>query len=96
MYLSVKSVKALEGYKLLIKFENGKEKIFDVSPYLKIGRFAELRDLSLFNSVVVKFDSIEWTNHLDIDPEVLYEKSIKIEEKPVINRPTGRRKAMRP
>ena len=95
MYQSVESVKPLGGYKLLIKFANGEEKIFDVSPYLSIGKFAELRSLSLFNSVVVKFDSIEWANHLDIDPEVLYEKSIKIEEKS-INRSTGRRKALRP
>lgn len=31
--------------------------------------------------MVVKFDTIEWANHLDIDPEVLYEKSLKMEEK---------------
>ena len=80
MYLSVKSVKPLDGYKLLTKFVNGEERIFDVSPYLNIGRFAELRSLSLFNSVVVKFDSIEWANHLDIDPEFLYENNIRIAE----------------
>jgi len=79
MYLSVKSVKPLDGYKLLIRFENGEEKIFAVSPYLSIGKFAELKNLSLFNSIVVRFDTIEWANHLDMDPEFLYEKSIKIE-----------------
>ena len=96
MYLSVESVKPLEGNKLLIKFENGEERVFDVSPYLNIGKFTELKDLSLFNSVIVKFDTIEWGNHLDIDPEVLYEKSVKIEDKPIANRSTGRRKALRP
>lgn len=75
MYLAVKSVKPLEGYKLLIKFENGEERCFDVSPYLKTGKFSELRDVSLFNSVKVSFDSIEWANHLDFDPELLYQKS---------------------
>ena len=76
MYPPVKSVKPLEDYRLLIRFANGEEKIFDVSPYLSIGKFAELRELSLFHSVVVKFDSIEWSNQLDIDPEILYDKSI--------------------
>lgn len=80
MYLSVKSVKPLDGYKLQIKFENGEEKIFDLSPYLNVGKFAELKNVSLFNSVVVKFDSIEWANNLDIDPEFLYENSIRIAE----------------
>lgn len=77
MYASVTSVKPLEGYKLLLEFGNIEKRIFDVSPYLTIGKFAELRDLSLFNSVTIKFDSIEWANHLDMDPEFLYEKSIK-------------------
>jgi hypothetical protein len=95
MYLSVESVKPLDGYKLLIKFVNGEERIFDVSPYLNMGRFSELRSLSLFNSIAVKFDTIEWANHLDIDPEILYEKGVKIEEKP-ISRSAERRKTLRP
>lgn len=75
MYMPVTKVKPLDGYKLQIKFKNGEEKIFDVSPYLDIGKFAELKDVSLFNTVTVSFDSIEWANHIDLDPELLYEKS---------------------
>ncbi|MBM4055971.1 MAG: DUF2442 domain-containing protein [Planctomycetes bacterium] len=86
MYLSVISVKPLADYKLLIKFENEEEKVFDVSPYLNIGKFTELKDISLFNSVTVKFDSIEWPNHLDIDPEILYERSVKVETQYITNR----------
>jgi hypothetical protein len=66
----------LEGFRLLLKYENGEEKVFDVSPYLGIGKFSELRNPSLVSSVTIKFDSIEWANHLDLDPEFLYEKSI--------------------
>ncbi len=77
MYIQVESVEALDGYKLRIRFKNREEGVFDVSPYLNIGKFAELKDISMFNSVRVKFDSIEWANQLDIDPEFLYEKSIK-------------------
>lgn len=44
MYLSVKSVKPLAGYKLLLKFENNEDKIFDVTPYLEIGKFSELKE----------------------------------------------------
>jgi hypothetical protein len=75
MYLSVKKVKAIEDYKLLVTFENNENRIFDMSPYLTIGKFAELKDKSLFNSVKISFDSIEWANHMDIDPEFLYQKS---------------------
>ncbi|MBS3909092.1 MAG: DUF2442 domain-containing protein [Actinobacteria bacterium] len=84
MYPSVKSVKPLDGYRLLLQFENGEEKVFDVSPYLNIGKFVELQDVSLFNSVVVRFDTVEWANHLDIDPEFLYDKSVKLKGEHII------------
>jgi len=77
MYLSIKDVKPLDNYRLFLKFDNGEERIFDVSPYLETGRFAELKDPAMFKTVKVKFDTIEWANNLDIDPEVLYEKTTK-------------------
>jgi hypothetical protein len=79
MHPAVKSVRVLDNYRLVLQFRNGEEKIFDVAPYLHIGKFAELREPSMFASVVVKFDSIEWANQLDIDPEFLYEQSRAIE-----------------
>jgi hypothetical protein len=75
MYLAVTDVKALDDYQLLLKFENNEEKIFDVTPYLEIGKFKELKDKALFKTVRVSFDSIEWDNGLDLDPELLYQKS---------------------
>jgi len=81
VYLAVKDVKALEDYRLLLKFENDEERIFDLKPYLDIGKFRELRDRNLFRSVKVCFDTIEWANRLDLDPEFLYEKSYSKAEK---------------
>ena len=52
MYLSLKSVKLLDGYKLLLKFENNEEKVFDVSPYLDLGKFPELK---MFHYLIVYF-----------------------------------------
>jgi len=75
MYLSVTDVKALDDYQLLLKFENKEEKIFDINPYLEIGKFQELKNKKMFKTVRVSFDSIEWDNQLDLDPELLYEKS---------------------
>jgi hypothetical protein len=74
-------VRPLDGHKLLLVFGNGEEKIFDVTPYLHIGKLAELRDMVLFNSVTVKFDTIEWANQLDLDPELLYAKSVRANKK---------------
>jgi hypothetical protein len=49
-------------------------------PYLTIGRFAELRDVKSFRQVAVSFDTVEWENGLDLDPEFLYAKSIPVSE----------------
>ena len=76
MYLSVKEVKPLDEYKLLLTFQNGEVKLFEMKPYLEKGIFRELKNISLFKSARVNFDTVEWENEADIDPETLYEDSI--------------------
>ncbi len=71
----LKSVAPLSDYVLLLTFENAERRLFDVKPYLTNGVFAALADQSLFRSVRVSFDTIEWPNGADLCPEVLYEKS---------------------
>ncbi len=78
MYYAVIDVKTIEDYKLLITFENNEKKIFDVSKYLDIGKFKELKNHKMFNTVKVKFDTIEWDNKLDLDPELLYNESERV------------------
>jgi hypothetical protein len=75
MYLAVIDVEPLKDYKLLLTFENGEKRIFDVSPYLDKGIFQELKNEEKFRTVHVSFDSIEWCNQADLDPEFLFEKS---------------------
>lgn len=77
MYLAIVDVKPLEGYKLLLTFENQERRIFDTTPYLNVGKFFELREIELFNTIKVKFDSVEWGNQLDLDPEFLYKNSVE-------------------
>ena len=75
MYLSVNKVKPLSDYRLELTFENKEIKIFDVKPYLDTGLFKTLKDDTYFKMVKVSYDTIEWPNGVDLDPEVLYEKS---------------------
>ena len=79
MYLAIKDVEPLDNYLLLLTFENGEKRQFDMKPYLDFGIFQELKDLRLFKTVKTSFDSIEWDNEADFDPEVLYQKSIRID-----------------
>jgi len=78
MYIAVKGVKPIGNYNLILTFSNGEKRPFDMNPYLDKGIFQELRELSMFNTVRLSFDTIEWENEADLDPEVLYKDSIEI------------------
>ena len=86
MYLSVNKVQPLHDYKLELTFENNETKIFDVKPYLDTGLFKTLKDENFFKRVKVSYDTIEWPNGIDLDPEILYEKS------EMTNEPTRRKR----
>jgi len=78
MERELKRVKAGSEYTLILTFDNGEVKVFDMKPYLNLGIFKELKDLKLFNSVRKSFDSVEWPNEADMDPEILYYESKSI------------------
>ena len=80
MYLAIRKVEPLANYQLLLTFANEEQRIFDVKPYLGKGIFSQLQSESVFNSVRVSFDTIEWSNGADLDPEFLYAESVPYKE----------------
>lgn len=78
MLVSLLKVKPLSDYKLLLSFVSDETKIFDMTPYLDKGIYRELIDEDVFKSARISFDSVEWKNHADIDPEFLYFNSIPL------------------
>jgi hypothetical protein len=76
MHWQVQAVMPQENYILLLTFENGERRQFDMKPYLNLGVFRTLKDPDMFNSVRVCFDSIAWKNNVDIAPETLYQDSV--------------------
>ena len=75
MYVGVKEVRTQPDFRLLLLFENGERRVFDVSPYLAHGVFQALRDPAVFNSARISFDTVAWANGADLCPEVLYRDS---------------------
>ena len=78
MWLSVKEAQATDDHKLILTFENSEKRCLDINQFFNIGRFAELKDINEFKKVHMAFDTIEWENGLDLDPEFLYEKRVKM------------------
>ena len=79
MYIGVKAVVPQNDYLLLLTFENDEQRIFDMKPYLNFGPvFRALKDAAMFNTVRVCFKTVAWANNADIDPEILYPNSQKL------------------
>lgn len=76
-------VVAMQNYDILLTYENNEKRIFNIRPYLHLGFISELENEELFNTVKISFDTIEWDNGVDIDPEELYEKSRKLKSESI-------------
>jgi len=74
-YVGVRKVEATARHRLVIEFDNGETRVFDVTPLLTVGRFRALASPEAFGRVRVAFDTVEWEDGLDLDPEYLYERS---------------------
>jgi hypothetical protein len=71
MYETIE-IKALDDYKIWVKFNDGEEKVIDILPFLKKGIAKDLLDINKFNEV--KIDSgggIYWSNGYDFCPNYL-------------------------
>jgi len=79
--LSIKviSVRALNDYKLWLRFSTGEEKEFDFQPLLDYPCYKPLRDEKLFKEVYIDYGVTVWNDgDIDIAPDNLYENSILI------------------
>ena len=59
-------VEPLDNYCLLISFSNGEDKIFDVKPMISGSWFGELQDKSIFDTVKISGNTVEWANGQDV------------------------------
>ncbi len=69
-------VKAVPDYRLIVVFDNGEERIFDVKPYIHGEWYSELKDVNYFKTVDVDGFTVVWKNGQDICPDDLYYSSI--------------------
>ncbi len=77
MHPAVVNVVPRDNYQIYIEFDNDECGILNMEPYLDFGIFSKIKDQSLFAKVRVSFDTIEWGNGIDLDPQFVYDKCIK-------------------
>ncbi|MDQ7785579.1 MAG: DUF2442 domain-containing protein [Desulfomonilaceae bacterium] len=69
--IKVISVVAMDDYKLKVELSNGRKGVFDVSPYIDKGVFAELKDRAYFGSVRPAFGGMMWPHEQDFSAETI-------------------------
>ena len=74
----VKSIKFKDDYSLLLTFENGEKRVFDLKPYFEKPVFARLKNANLFKTARVVSGSVEWQGEIDLSYDTLY-----LESKPI-------------
>jgi hypothetical protein len=88
----VKSVKPQEDYSLLLTFENGEKRLFDLKPYFEKPVFARLKSANLFKTARVVSGSVEWQGEIDLSYDTLYLESKPIKATQSQRKTTGGRK----
>lgn len=72
---TAKNVSATNDYKIIIEFDSGERKIFDVTPYITGEWYKELADMNYFKSVFANGFTVEWPHGQDLCPDEIYYNS---------------------
>lgn len=66
-------VKPLDNYCIYVKFEDGKEKIYDMKKLINTNpMYSKLKEYDCFKKVKLAGETVEWPNGEDVCPENLY------------------------
>lgn len=71
-------VEPLNNYHLLLRFDTGERRIFDVRPYIAGDWYGKLNDPAIFATVHIAGHTVEWAGGQDIAPHELYDMSIPV------------------
>jgi len=73
--LDVVGVVAEKDHTLLLVFENGEKRRFDMKPWLDQKPFSRLKNSPLFLQATVAHGTVVWPGDIDIAPETLWDQS---------------------
>lgn len=71
MIPDVIDLEIISDYRIKVMLSNGKEGVFDVTPYLDRGIFKELKDYNYFRRARIEFGTITWPNEQDFSPATI-------------------------
>jgi len=76
----VSNVVTIDEYKLVLGFDNGEQRIFDVKPSFKYDVYKPIMDKNIFCMAKVDYGTVVWPGDIDYCPDTLYARSIPVTE----------------
>jgi hypothetical protein len=73
--LDVVKVRTVSNHILILEFESGEERQFDMLPYLEKKPFIRLKGSPLFSKASIAHGTVVWPGNIDIAPDTLYSRS---------------------
>ena len=73
--IEVSRVEVSPDHLLLLIFDNGERRRFDMTPYLQYPVFKRLQNPAFFSLARVDYGTVTWPGDIDIAPETLYHES---------------------
>jgi hypothetical protein len=75
MLLDVVHVTAKPDFQLLLEFENGERRRFNMGIYIDQKPWVRLKSGNNFFAAFIENGTVVWPGNIDIDPETLYDFS---------------------
>ncbi len=76
--LDIIKVRPRANYQLLLEFENGEKRLFDMMDIIEKQPFNRLKN-SIFMAARVEQGTVVWPGNIDIAPDTLYDKSVPVQ-----------------
>ncbi len=70
------SVKPTASFELLVTFQNGERRVFDMKPLLSQPLYLPLKNPALFSKAKADGMCVYWNEDIDLCPDMLYTESI--------------------
>ena len=80
MLLDVTRVTVQPHFTLLVEFENGERRTFQMSAFMDQKPWIRLKVGNAFQDAFVENGTVAWPGNVDIDPETLYERSMPLND----------------
>ena len=79
MLLDIVQVTPTEHRWLVLDFENGEKRRFDMLPLLDQTPWIRIKSAAMFDRAFIENGTVAWPGNIDIAPETLYDLSVPAE-----------------